>query len=64
MAKIFTTREAAEYCDIHYQEMVILLRRKAIPSIRKGTYFFVLQDNLDLWKELQKEKQEDKILSG
>lgn len=64
MPQIFTTTEAAEYCTISYQEMVILLRRKAIPAIRKGVAFFVSQSDLDQWLELQKEQPKDKILTG
>ena len=54
MQNILSTKEAAEYCKMTYQDMVVLLRKKVIPTFRKGTAFLVEKKDLDIWLEQSK----------
>jgi len=45
-----TVKEAAEYLDMHYSELIILIRNFAIPSTKFGNQYKVKQSDLDEWK--------------
>ena len=71
MKYYLSTNEAAEYCNLTYNDIVTLFRYKAIPVEKKGVAFFVDRDNLDEWLKLQKkhkkvnkDEYKVKIVSG
>lgn len=46
-----TVNEAAKYLNMHYSEVIILVRNFAIPSTRFGNQYKIKQIDLDNWKK-------------
>lgn len=46
-----TVNEAAEYLNMHYSEVIILVRNFAIPSTRFGNQYKIKKTELDEWKK-------------